>query len=121
MTKEKTPEGKTKIAVIENEDGTQDMELEKPDGSKTILKNVALTNVGVLEPELPPELVKFKEGLESQTFESLLRRWRFEEPGNPDFQDQRGDIFKEVMFRKRDELTSYECGRASSNVGWGRF
>lgn len=58
-----------------------------------------------------------KAWIDNSTYEELLRRWRYAPVGDPIFQSEVGQYFKEVMFKKRDADPD-EAVRASKRVGW---
>lgn len=69
--------------------------------------------------DLSQESIKrLKEQINSESYESLLRRWRFAPVGSPFFQGEVGDYYAQVMFEKRDALPAGEQVRASKAVGW---
>jgi hypothetical protein len=59
-----------------------------------------------------------KKWIDEANYESLLRRWRFAEPGSPWFQGETGNYFAQVFNRKRQEVGDAEHVRASKSVGW---
>ncbi|KKK50897.1 hypothetical protein LCGC14_3120440, partial [marine sediment metagenome] len=64
--------------------------------------------------ELTQEEVKsMKAQIDSEDYESLLRRWRFAPAGSPMFQGEVGDYYAKVMAEKRDSLPAGEQVRAS--------
>lgn len=62
-------------------------------------------------------LKKLKEQIDSEDYESLLRRWRFAPSGSPFFQGDLGDYYAKVMAEKRDALPPGEQVRASKSAG----
>ena len=62
---------------------------------------------------------EMKKWIDSNSYETLLRRWRFAPAGSdPIFQGEIGDYYSKVMFKKRDALPAGEQVSASKNVGW---
>lgn len=65
------------------------------------------------------EIKSIKAQIDSEDYESLLRRWRFAPAGSsPMFQGEVGDYYAKVMFEKRDALPPGEQVRASKAIGW---
>lgn len=61
---------------------------------------------------------EMKKWIDGNDYETLLYRWRFAKSGDPFFTGEVGQYYKEVMFRKRNELSHEKQVRASKNVGW---
>lgn len=62
---------------------------------------------------------EFENNLQKQSYTELLRQWRF--GINPDqFQGKKGEIFKKIMFDKKDQLSHGDQVQSSKNVGWGQ-
>ena len=59
-----------------------------------------------------------KSWISSADYETLLRKWRFGEVGDPFFQGEVGKYYSKTMFAKRDALSHEEQVRASKNIGW---
>ena len=59
-----------------------------------------------------------KNWIDNASYEELLRKWRFSPSGSPFFEGEVGDYYKEVMFRKRDEVGNAAHVRASKKIGW---
>ncbi len=65
------------------------------------------------------EIKSMKAQIDSEDYESLLRRWRFAPAGSsPMFQGEVGDYYSKVMAEKRDALPPGEQVRASKAIGW---
>jgi hypothetical protein len=64
------------------------------------------------------EVKSMKAQIDSEDYESLLRRWRFAPAGSPMFQGEVGDYYSKVMFKKRDALPAGEQVRISKAAGW---
>ena len=62
---------------------------------------------------------KLKRQIDAMDYETMLRRWRFSPSGDPMFQGEVGEYFKEEMFKKRDALSGAEQVKISKAVGWG--
>ncbi len=58
-----------------------------------------------------------KEWIDSASYETLLRKWRFAPAEDPAFQGEVGQYYSDVMFRKRDADPGGAV-RASKNIGW---
>ena len=60
-----------------------------------------------------------KEWIDNASYEALLYKWRFAEPGSPWFQGDTGMYYRNVMGAKRD---ADPCGAvaASKNIGWDK-
>ena len=63
---------------------------------------------------------KFKDWIDTASYEELLRKWRFATIGSPWFQGETGDYFSKVMSRKKAEISDAEAVRVSKEIGWGR-
>ena len=63
---------------------------------------------------------EMKQWIDGSSYETLLDKWRFSPPGNPFFQGEVGQYYKDVMFTKRDALSNEDQVRASKNVGWDK-
>lgn len=63
--------------------------------------------------ELTDEL---KEWIDSASYETLLRKWRFAPVGDEIFFGESGHYYSDVMFRKKNECDHVG---ASKRVGWG--
>ncbi len=61
---------------------------------------------------------KTKKHIDSMTYESMLRRWRFAPIGDTMFQGEAGEYFGMVMRQKRDSLLDGEHVAASKRIGW---
>lgn len=61
---------------------------------------------------------KMRAWIDQADYESLLRMWRFAIPGEPIFQGDMGDYYREVLARKREEIGPEEATKASKRVGW---
>ena len=59
-----------------------------------------------------------REWAEAQTYETLLRRWRFAPAGDPIFQGDAGEVYSDIMFRKKAADPAGGLA-ASKRVGWG--
>lgn len=57
-----------------------------------------------------------KEWIDSASYEELLRRWRHAPVGDPMFQGEVGNHYKDVMHRRRDEEPDGGVG-ASKRIG----
>jgi hypothetical protein len=57
-----------------------------------------------------------KQWIDNNSYEGLLQRWRYAPCGDPMFQGDTGQYYKEVMFRKRDEVGNDEAVRASKSI-----
>jgi len=57
--------------------------------------------------------------IDSMDYEDLLRKWRFASSGDPFFQGEVGKYYREVMFKKKEEIGDSAAVRASKNIGWG--
>ncbi|KKL19441.1 hypothetical protein LCGC14_2465420 [marine sediment metagenome] len=69
--------------------------------------------------ELTQEEVKnMKAQIDSEDYESLLRRWRHAPVGSPYFQGELGDYYAKVMEEKRRATPAGEQFRASKSIGW---
>lgn len=64
------------------------------------------------------EINSMKAQIDSEDYESLLRRWRFAPAGSPMFQGELGDYYAKVMQEKREAVGQQEHVRASKNIGW---
>lgn len=62
-----------------------------------------------------------KNWIDNASYEELLGRWRFSPVGDPIFQGELGDYYKETIFRKRDKIGALEASRISKLVGWGKY
>ncbi len=60
-----------------------------------------------------------KKWIDSASYEQLLSRWRLAPLGDPMFQGEVGDYYREVLSRKRDADPG-EHVRASKSIGWER-
>ena len=58
-----------------------------------------------------------KDWIDSQNYESLLRRWRFGPIGDPIFQGDMGDYYRQAMIQKKSEQLDNGVS-ASKRVGW---
>jgi hypothetical protein len=58
---------------------------------------------------------QIKHWIDSASYETLLRKWRFAPVGDPMFQGETGDYYTKVMREKRE---SADQAQASKNVGW---
>ena len=61
---------------------------------------------------------KIKKQIDEMSYESMLRLWRNAPSGDPMFQGETGIYYKEVMFRKRDEVGPDAHVAASKSIGW---
>jgi hypothetical protein len=59
-----------------------------------------------------------KQFIDGMDYCQLLQRWRFAPVGDPLFQGDVGDYFKQVMNTKRADLADHEHVRISKDVGW---
>lgn len=59
-----------------------------------------------------------KKNIDEMGYESMLSLWRNAPLGHPMFQGETGDYYKEVMFRKRDEVGCDAHVAASKHIGW---
>ena len=64
------------------------------------------------------ETEEMKSWILKSDYETLLRKWRFGEVGDPYFQGEVGEFYKNTLFAKRDALPHEEQVRASKNIGW---
>ena len=64
------------------------------------------------------EIKSMKAQIDSEDYESLLRRWRFAPAGSPMFQGELGDYYSKVMQEKRKAVGDQEHVRASKAIGW---
>lgn len=55
--------------------------------------------------------------IEAMTIHEMLSHWRFDPAGTYWFRGERGALFQEVMFRKRDANPA-EWTRSSKALGW---
>jgi len=60
---------------------------------------------------------EMKKWIDEASYEDLLRRWRFSE-GDPIFQGDTGEYYKEMMGRRRREVGSAAHVAASKRIGW---
>jgi hypothetical protein len=56
--------------------------------------------------------------IDNASYEDLLRKWRFADVANPFFCAEVGAHYKEVMFKRRDEVGPEAAVAASKSVGW---
>lgn len=61
---------------------------------------------------------EMKKWIDDSSYETLLQHWKFAKVGDPFFQGEMGDYYKEIMFLKRNELPHQKRVEASKNVGW---
>jgi hypothetical protein len=59
-----------------------------------------------------------KKWIDISSYQTLLNKWRFAPSGDPMFQGELGQYYKNTMFAKRDALPHDEQVRASKAVGW---
>ena len=55
--------------------------------------------------------------IDNSPYQTLLRKWRFAEIGDPMFQGDTGEYYETVMFQKR-AADPAGAVQASNNVGW---
>lgn len=51
-------------------------------------------------------------------YESLLRKWRFEQPGSSWFKGPVGEAYRKAMFKHRTTLSITDAMEISTRVGW---
>ena len=61
-----------------------------------------------------------KAKIDGMTYAQMLYLWRFSPSGNPLFQDDTGDYFRDAMFAKKNALDEKEQVRISKMIGWER-
>lgn len=61
---------------------------------------------------------KTKDWIDNASYTELLRKWRFSKVGDKMFSGSTGRYYREIMFKKRDEIGHDACVRASKFVGW---
>ena len=61
---------------------------------------------------------RLKKQIDSEDYESLLRRWRNASVGSPFFQGEVGDYYAKVMAAKSIAIPDDERVRASKSIGW---
>ena len=59
-----------------------------------------------------------KEWIDNANYYALMNRWRFSKSGDPAFQDEAGDYYKEVMSAMREKVGPAEHTRISKNLGF---
>jgi len=62
---------------------------------------------------------ELKASIDDMDYETMLYKWRFY-PSETDsiFEGESGDYFKDVMFKKKDNLPEGEAIKISKSVGW---
>ena len=61
---------------------------------------------------------KTKRRIDGMSYEAMLARWRFAKVGDPMFQGEVGEYFKEVMMKRRAEVGHAARVAASKRLGW---
>lgn len=59
-----------------------------------------------------------KQWVDTASYEQLLRKWRFEEPGSSWFSGECGDYYVKKMKEAREKTSVDEQVEASKSVGW---
>lgn len=59
-----------------------------------------------------------KRWIDNASYEALLSKWRNAPVGDPFFQGEIGDYYKEALGCKRDLAGPAEAARASKAIGW---
>ena len=63
-------------------------------------------------------MTKTEAQLKQMSYEELLRMWRYAALGDLQFQGRNGEIFKTIMFEKRNLYSVPEQVEISKRVGW---
>jgi hypothetical protein len=58
--------------------------------------------------------------VDAASYETLLEKWRFAGSGDPFFIGEIGSYYKQVLFRKGEEVGHAARVAASKSVGWER-
>lgn len=74
------------------------------------------TGENAAAPEMTAE--EMAAWIDGQSYEGLLRWWRFAPPGDPFFQGETGEHYARVMAERRAGLPEGGAAEASSRVGW---
>lgn len=61
---------------------------------------------------------KFKDWIDSASYEELLSKWRFEPVESPWFQGEIGIYLETALKAKREEVGQEAHVRASKSIGW---
>lgn len=64
------------------------------------------------------EMLSIKEWIDNASYVELLRKWRFSKSGDPFFQGEIGEYYKEKMEEVKKSLPHSEVVAASKRVGW---
>ena len=67
---------------------------------------------------MPQTEEQMKTWIDNASYTTLLQRWRFAPSGDPFFQGEMGDYYKEAMTRKKEEVGSAGHVAASKLIGW---
>jgi hypothetical protein len=59
-----------------------------------------------------------KKWIDNASYESLLRKWRFEESGNPLFEGETGEYYAHMMRRREAALQPGASAQISKKIGW---
>lgn len=58
-----------------------------------------------------------KKWIDSVSYEELLRKWRFAPVGDPFFQGEMGDYYKQKMKKRREQIGDAGHTAASKSIG----
>lgn len=61
---------------------------------------------------------QMRKWIDGASYEELLRKWRGALAGDPFFQGEVGDYYRNVMAEKRKQVGNAEHVRASKAIGW---
>lgn len=64
------------------------------------------------------EIDPMKKWIDSQSYESLLRKWRYAPSGDPMFIGEIGDYYIKVMTQRKKELSTNAQVNISKSIGW---
>ena len=59
-----------------------------------------------------------KKWIDDSSYETLLRKWRFAPSGDPLLQEEVGEYYAGVMFKKKAAIGDSGAVAASKAVGW---
>ncbi len=59
-----------------------------------------------------------KNEIDTMSYESMLRLWRFAPDGHPMFQGEVGEYYSKVMGEKRNKLADGVAAAISKLIGW---
>jgi len=59
-----------------------------------------------------------KRWIDNATYDRLLGHWRNAPIGDPMFQGDTGDYYRNVMNKKRAAMTAEDLAAASKRIGW---